>query len=99
MNKLISTSGDLFKHQRKHFDLSQIEMATVLNATYVTIQNWEKTVPKPNPKQIVIMLSLGVNPLYPYGYGKLYLPEFEFDQVCDNLRNILNAPEDDEVQE
>lgn len=96
MNKPNATSGELFKHQRKHFDLSQVEIAKVLKTTMVTIRNWEKTNPKPSSEQIETMLSLGINTLYPYGYGKIYLPEFELDQVCNNLQNALNAPESEE---
>lgn len=91
-----STSGATLERLRTHLGITQKELGKILKVTSVTIGNWERSEPSFSGSQIETMLKLGVNPLYPYGYGRIHLPEFEFDTVCDNVKNALNAPEAEE---
>lgn len=84
----------LLREQIQRFGITQKQMAAILDSSNTCLNLWlNRKEPMFTLHHLRILSSLGFNPLYCVGYGKAYLPDFDFEQVYDNIHNRLKEIE------
>lgn len=84
-------AGMRMHEQYTRLYLTQGQFASLLGTYCSRGTAWKKKEPNYSSIQRRKMIKLGINPLYPVGFGDIILPGFTIDQVCKNIQDELEA--------
>lgn len=84
-------AGMRMHEQYTRLYLTQGQFASLLGTYCSRVTMWKKKEPNYTAAQRKKQIELGINPLYPDGFGDIVLPGFTFDQVCKNIQDELKA--------
>jgi len=92
MNQKYNRKAGMRMHEQyTRLYLTQGQFASLLGTYCSRVTAWKKKEPNYSSVQRRKMIKLGINPLYPDGFGDIVLPGFTFDQVCKNIQDELEA--------
>jgi hypothetical protein len=84
-------AGMRMHEQYTRLYMTQKQFASLLGTYCSRVTSWKKKEPNYSSVQRRKMIKLGINPIYPDGFGDIVLPGFTFDQVCKNIQDELEA--------
>ena len=92
MNQKYNRKAGMRMHEQyTRLYLTQGQFASLLGTYCSRVTCWKKKEPNYSSTQRRKMIKLGINPLYPDGFGDIILPGFTFDQVCKNIQEAING--------
>lgn len=84
-------AGMRMHEQYTRLYLTQGQFATLMGTFCGRVTAWKQKEPNYTSAQRKKQIELGINPLYPDGFGDIILPGFTFEQVCKNIQDELGA--------